>query len=121
MPIVVDMVARLGRHKDLLYGVHERAEDQRCQHHEHQRRRDYELVVLVRVAVWARLSALAVPLDLEDEREGDGAADHACVRDEDELVELDRLLLEAASAHVEGRQDAHNPTTENDRQLNEHK
>ena len=58
IPFVV-VCTGLGRHEDLLHCVHERAEDQRGQHHKHQSRRDHELVVLVRVAIRARLAALA--------------------------------------------------------------
>ena len=60
-------------------------------------------------------------LDLEHESESNGTSDHTSISNEYEFVELDRLLLEAASAHVECAKHAQDSSSENDRQLDEDK
>ena len=110
----------LGRHEDLLHGVHEGSKDQSREHDKHERRRHDQVIVLLTVAVGAWLLwILAIPLDLEDESKGDGAANHACIHDEQELVKLDRLLLEAAAARIEGANNANDSTSEDNGELEE--
>jgi len=65
MPVIMASTT-FGWDEELLHGVHECAKDQRGQHDEHERCRHHEIILLLCVAVGARFTGLAIPLDLED-------------------------------------------------------
>ena len=104
--------------QNLLDGSHESAKNKSCKVHKHQCSGDSEVKVLSAVATFTiRLSA---DLNLEYESEGNSSSDHTGIRNEQQFIKFDCLLLEAKSETVECSEHTHDPSTEDDGKLNEY-
>jgi hypothetical protein len=116
--VVVNLITRAEH--PLLEHLHKSAENKSRDKDEHQASRDGKVVLLLSVAIFRVVAFLASDIwDFHDKSERDGTSDHATPRDEAELVEPDRLLLEKEAEEIEGTHDTNDATNHHNQSLND--